>query len=65
LLLQNLHIETQTLTNPQDELHDKALFIPTLIEAIDHYAKFNNGQRWQLMQYNDKAIAKRLLKASK
>jgi uncharacterized protein YcaQ len=64
LLLQNLHIETSTLTNQHDELNDKTHFVAALIEAIDHYCTFNHCQRWQLIQCNDKTIAKMLLKAS-
>ncbi|AZG71739.1 winged helix-turn-helix domain-containing protein [Shewanella livingstonensis] len=64
LLLQNLHIETQILTNQHDEPHDKAHLVSALIEAIEHYTQFNNCQRWQLLQCNDKTIAQMLLKAS-
>ncbi|MEH6465820.1 MAG: hypothetical protein V7771_18215 [Shewanella psychromarinicola] len=44
---------------------DRETFIAAFVDAIEHYATFNNCQRWQLVQCNDAAISYLLVKASK
>jgi uncharacterized protein YcaQ len=64
LLLRNLHIEDNLFKIPHKKVDSREALIPVLIEAIEHYAKFNGCMRWQLVQSNDVGITQRLLKAS-
>jgi uncharacterized protein YcaQ len=70
LLLQQLSFEADAFdAYPSDKSksdpNDRDAFIPAFIDAITHYSKFNNCQRWQRVQCNDKAIGQLLVNASK
>jgi uncharacterized protein YcaQ len=70
LLLQQLSFEADAFdAHPSDvsrsDPNDRDAFIPAFIDAITHYSKFNNCQRWQLVQCNDKALGQLLVNASK
>lgn len=60
LLLQQLHFEADAFSV---EALSTDAFVPALIDAIDHYSKFNNCQHWRLIACNDKTIGKMLLSA--
>tara|TARA_R110000851_G_scaffold333555_1_gene516652 strand:- start:167076 stop:168350 length:1275 start_codon:yes stop_codon:yes gene_type:complete len=70
LLLQQLSFEADAFDDHSTDISisdttDREAFIAAFVDAIEHYATFNNCQHWQLVQCNDAAIRYLLVKASK